>query len=197
MEEDSECRQLRAAWRSSCIYDGPVEIIALAGGGGSRPHQVRLGGGCMAYAKRAFNASGVPEGANEFIASEIALRLEVPVPPVGFWTDPGDVRHAISVRAFAEPITWGEVLPQLTVPLPSTLIETFAKAWVFHTWIADSDHRTSEPDGQDGDRLDIARAWCMDRLRTRLRTRYFDWLADPDPKPNEPREQVDAVRKAA
>jgi len=130
----------RAQWRSSPIFSGPVEVIGPAGGGGSRPSRVRLPDrGCSAFAKKAFSSVGVPEAAHEFLASELGNILNVPVPPVGFWWN-NDEPYALSIRAFPEPITWGESLPNLTPADHQSLYPVFSRSCVFHTWIADVDH---------------------------------------------------------
>ena len=139
--EDHQQAAFRLAWQASPIYSGPLEILGAAGGGGSRPSRVRLlPSGVIAFAKPAFNASGIPEGAHEFIASELAYLCGVTVPPVGFWKSASGEPYALSIRAFQEPITWGAALPLLGPSDLAALRSTFSASCVFHTWINDVDH---------------------------------------------------------
>lgn len=141
-DEDHQQAAFRADWQACSLYSGDVEVLGDAGGGGSRPSRVRLKpANIIAFAKPAFSRGGVPEGAHEFIASELShMMTGVTVPPVGFWKTPTGELFALSIRAFQEPITWGDALPALTADDHVALRPVFSASCVFHTWINDVDH---------------------------------------------------------
>jgi hypothetical protein len=131
--------EFRERWRSRPIHDGQVEFLGDSGGFGSSPQRVRLlPGGCVAFAKRALNSAGEPEGAHEYIASELANLIGVSVPPVGFWHDNTGNAFVLSIRAFRETVHWNEV--RVTAVDQEALRPIFSASAVFHTWIADVDH---------------------------------------------------------
>jgi len=138
-EEDNVRREFRDKWKSNPIYDGVVEFIGDSRGQGSSPKRVRLGTqGHPAFAKLAISAASEPEGAHEYVASELAYLIDVSVPPVGFWFDDTGNKFVLSVRAYREMAHWDEV--QISDADRQALLPLFSASAVFHTWIADVDH---------------------------------------------------------
>lgn len=148
-QEDEKRAILRAEWADSPIYNGQVTLGGLVpGGAGSKPSTADLNPPiCLAYAKPAFDNAGSPEGAHEFIASELAYLLGISVPPVGFWTNEHGVPYALSVRAFRQAQTLGQA--NLSNREGAALRPIFLQGLVFHTWICDPDHSGAKK-GQAG-----------------------------------------------
>ncbi len=97
-----------------------------------------LPSGCIGYAKRAVTATGVTEGAHEYIAAELAFLIGVPVPPVGFCHDNAGHHFSLSIRAFDEALHWGEI--PLSEAEHEYLRPVFSASAVLHAWIGDVDH---------------------------------------------------------
>lgn len=92
-------------------------------------------------AKPAFQKQ-MPRAAHEKIAADLAHALGLPVPPVILWTNPvGGAQFAISLRAFSQPLTWGQA-SHLTgkANFLSACADTLAAGYVFHVWLGDTDH---------------------------------------------------------
>ena len=64
--------------------------------------------------------------------------INVPVPPVGFCHDNKGNHFSLSIRAFHQPVHWGDV--PLSEAEHEFLRPVFSAAAVFHAWIADIDH---------------------------------------------------------
>ena len=138
-QEDEICAGFRDQWRTHPIYEGKLEILGYTDGAASTPQRVRLiPSGCIAYIKRVQTVTGVPEGAHEYIAAELAYLIGVPVPPVGFYSDDTGKHFSLSVRAFPEAIHWGDV--PLSEEEREYLRPVFSASAVLHAWIADNDH---------------------------------------------------------
>jgi len=101
--------------------------------------------GLCGIAKPAFQDQ-IPRAAHEKIASDLAYEVGVPVPPVLLWRNPaGGAPYAISLRAFAQPLTWNQA-SHLTGDMHflSGCADAMATGYVFHVWIGDSDHGGNE-----------------------------------------------------
>ena len=132
-------QKFRDQYRNSPTYMGHVELGTAAGGGGSRPVFATLEDGSVVFAKRAMDPNGVPEGAHEFMAARLGEMLGVYVPPVAFWRAPDGILYSLSLRAFRQPLTLQDA--NLAAEDWVGLEPLFSASWVFHTWIADTDHQ--------------------------------------------------------
>jgi len=95
--------------------------------------------GVTGYAKRC--PPGRPEAANEKIASDLAMVLKIPVPPVVLWQDEQEEIYSISMQAFPCTINWGQATTLIADPqFQKNCRPIFAAAYVFHCWIDDGDH---------------------------------------------------------
>jgi hypothetical protein len=116
-------------------------------GNGSGCFQVRLAEGCVAYAKQATNGHDrvTPDAAHEYIAAELADMVGVYVPPTRLSRADDGALFALSVRAYPEAVTWGEVVNHFTPVQAQSLFPQLSAMWVFHAWIGDLDHQGPHP----------------------------------------------------
>jgi len=117
----------------------PGQPIGLGESGSIR---VTRSDGICGVAKPAFQAgTDMPRAAHEKIASDLANILGIPVPPVTLWLNPTNQQlFAISALAFRQPLTWDQAGAMLTAKFRENALAVMAAGWVFHTWIADTDH---------------------------------------------------------
>jgi hypothetical protein len=154
-DEDVVRSGWRQRWKGDPTYHGEFTNLGYSGGYGSSPFRARLlPSGNIGFIKRAINAVGIYEGAHEFIASELAYHLGVPVPPVGFCYDNEGGKFVISIRAYEEISSYKDI--KFSPTDIQALNVTFSESAVFHTWIAEADHAANpenivaNPRAEDG-----------------------------------------------
>lgn len=111
------------------------------GTGESGSYHVTSAAGRRGACKPAFASDTTARAAHEKIAADLAHSLKLSVPACCLWTDQATGKqYSISMWAFSQADTWGQVLPTLSRTFLTNAAPAFAAARVFHTWIADHDH---------------------------------------------------------
>lgn len=128
-------------WSQSVLSTDGWVIAGPVGDGESGSSFITRSDGLRGIAKPALQNGDMPRAAHEKIASDLALEVGVPVPPVILWTDPLNKEHyAISAMAFEQTMTWAQSQHLRSPVFDENCKEIFAGGFVFHNWIGDGDH---------------------------------------------------------
>jgi hypothetical protein len=141
---DLELLDLSSKWRNLVDAPGDWKLLEPVGRGEAGSwHIYSTDLDIKGFAKPALAPnSGVPRGAHEKIASDLASFLGLPVPPVALWKNPlNDDLFSISLNAFRQPLTFAQSELMRTPSFMKNAAEQIAAGCVFHSWIADQDHR--------------------------------------------------------
>lgn len=132
---------LAEEWQTLVETTGQWTLGDPVGTGESGSLHITGEGGLCGIAKPAFQGD-MPRAAHEKIAADLAHILGVPVPPVILWRNPnGGAPFAISLRAFSQPLTWGQAGHLTARPeFLAGCADILAGGYVFHVWIGDTDH---------------------------------------------------------
>jgi len=131
-------------WSETVFLPGAWRLADDVGAGESQSKHVYNDEGLHGIAKPAF-MNDAPRAAHEKIASDLAHLAGVPVPPVLLWTDEAGTKFAVSLWAFAQPLTWGQASHlRAQLSFMKACYPTLAAGHVFHTWIGDTDHNGNE-----------------------------------------------------
>lgn len=132
---------LAAQWSASAVTSDTWTLSGQVGDGVSGSFWATRSDGIQAVAKPAYQQGVVPNAAHERIAAELAYRIGVPVPPVQLWdAQQGRGLFAVSAFPFRQPLTWRQAQGILTPTFRQNALPMLATGYVFHAWIADTDH---------------------------------------------------------
>jgi hypothetical protein len=160
---------LPGSWHAAVSCRGQWELGVAVGRGESQPRHIKRNDGILGVAKPAIHPRGIFRGANEKIASDLAYRLGLPVPPVVLWSDPDDPTSLYSISGWAckQPDFWDNQLPNLSDTFKANCAQLIADVTIFHTWIGDGDRHGQNTlvdleSSEDAPRLYfIDHAFCM------------------------------------